>query len=128
MAHKGKAMSGVTYNPNDGPKAYSNLAVHSRLSEYTAMEKDVHGPEYDPRTEDIDRDVLMRVRGGKRYGRYLIVDGAIDSSSTPIVSKVRARSTSPAIQPRQENSQHGIQESRLFLTYSSFIDYYMSSL
>jgi hypothetical protein len=37
MAHKGKATSNVTYNPDDGPETYSNLAVYSRLSEYTTM-------------------------------------------------------------------------------------------
>jgi hypothetical protein len=36
MAHKGK-VSDITYNPDDGPEAYSNPAVYSRLSEYTAM-------------------------------------------------------------------------------------------
>ncbi|KAL5647207.1 hypothetical protein ACJX0J_041562, partial [Zea mays] len=112
MAHKGKATSDVTYNPDDGPEAYTNPAIHSRLSEYTAMAKEVHGPDYDPRTEDIDGDVLMRVGGGKRHGRYWIADGAIDSSSTPTLSQVRARSTSasPAIRPRQDTSQHRIQQ------------------
>jgi hypothetical protein len=70
MAHKGKGMSDVTYNPEDGPNAYSNPTVHSRLSEYTAMAKKVHGAEYDSRTKDIDGDVLMRVEGGKRHERY----------------------------------------------------------
>jgi hypothetical protein len=64
MAHKGKAMSDVTYNPDDGPDAYTNPAV------YTAMAQEVHGPDYDPSTEPIDPDVLMRVGGGKRHGRY----------------------------------------------------------
>jgi hypothetical protein len=86
MAHKGKATSDVTYNPDDGPEAYSNPAVYSRLHDYTAMAQEVHGLEYDPSTEQIDRDVLMRVRGGKRHGRYWIADGAIDSSSTPTLS------------------------------------------
>ena len=70
MAHKGNATSDVTYNPNDRPEASSNLAVYSRLSEYTAMAQEVHGPDYDPRIEDIDGDVLMMVGGGKRPGRY----------------------------------------------------------
>jgi hypothetical protein len=35
--HKGKATSDVTYNLEDGPKAYSNTVVYSHLSEYTAM-------------------------------------------------------------------------------------------
>jgi hypothetical protein len=60
MAHKGKATSDVTYNRDDGPEAYSNPAIYSLL----------HGLEYDPRTEPIDPDVLMRVGGGKRHGRY----------------------------------------------------------
>jgi hypothetical protein len=110
MAHKGKATSDVTYNPEDGPEAYSNSVVYSCLSEYTAMAQQVHGPDYDPRTKDIDRDVLMRVGGGKRLGWYWITDRAIDSSSTPTLSQVRARSTSssPVIQPRQDNSHHRI--------------------
>jgi hypothetical protein len=89
------------YNPEDGPKAYNNLATYSRLSEYTAMAKEVHGPDYDPRTEDIDGDVLMRVGGDKRHERYWIADRAIDSSSTPTLSQVRARSTSgsPTVTP-----------------------------
>jgi hypothetical protein len=106
MAHKGKTTSDVTYNPDDGPEAYSNPTIYSRLHEYTTMAQEVHGPDYDPRTEDIDGDVLMRVGGGKRHGRYRIADGAIDSSSTPNLSQVRARSTStsPAIRPRQDSS------------------------
>jgi hypothetical protein len=67
-------MSDVTYNPNDGPKAYSNPTIYSRLSEYTAMAHEVHGLDYDPRIEDIDGDVLMRVGGGKRHGWCWIVD------------------------------------------------------
>jgi hypothetical protein len=70
MAHKGKATSDVTYNLEDRPEAYSNPAVYSLLSEYTAMVQEVHGPDYDPRTEEIDGDVLMRVGGGKRHGWY----------------------------------------------------------
>jgi hypothetical protein len=102
MTHKGKVTSDVTYNPDDGPKAYNNPAIYSRLHGYTAMAPEVHGPEYDPRTEQIDPDVLMRVGGGKRHGRYWIADGAIDSSSTPTLSQVRARSmgSSPAIRPQ----------------------------
>ena len=111
MSHKGKATSDVNYNPEDGPEAYSNASVHSRLSDYTSMAREVHGPEFDPSTEDLDGEVVMRVGGGKKHGRYWIADGAIDSSSTPTLSQIRARSTSasPAIQPRQNTSQYQIQ-------------------
>jgi hypothetical protein len=43
MAHKGKATSDITYNPDDGPEVYSNPIVYSRLHEYTAMAQEVHG-------------------------------------------------------------------------------------
>jgi hypothetical protein len=111
LAHKGKATSDVNYNPEDGPESYTNASVHSRLSEYTSMAREVHGPEYDPTTQDLDGEVVMRVGGGKKHGRYWIADGAIDSSSTPTLSQVRARSTSasPAIRPRQDTSQYQIQ-------------------
>jgi hypothetical protein len=74
--------------------------------------QEVHGPEYDPSTEQIDLDVLMRVGVGKRHGRYWIADGEIDSSSTPTLSQVRARSmgSSPAIRPRHDSSLHRIQQ------------------
>jgi hypothetical protein len=94
MAQKEKATSNVTYNPDDGPEAYSNPAIYNHLHEYITMVQEVHGPDYDMRTEDIDPDVLMRVKGGKRHGRYWIADGAIDSLSTPTLSQVQARSTS----------------------------------
>jgi hypothetical protein len=83
MAHKGKATSDVIYNTEDRPEAYSNPTIYNRLSEYTTMAQSVHGPDYDPRTEDIDRDVLMRVGGDKRHGQYWIADRAFDLSSTP---------------------------------------------
>jgi hypothetical protein len=78
MAHKGKTTFDVAYNLEDVPKAYNNPTVHSRLSEYNTMAKEVHGPEYDPMIEDIDTDVLIMVEGGKRHGHYWIADGAIE--------------------------------------------------
>jgi hypothetical protein len=112
MAHKGKATSNVTYNPDDGYEAYSNPAVYSLLHDYTTMALEVHGLEYDSSTEQIDPDVLMRVGGGKRHGRYWIANEVIDLSSTLTLSQVRARSTgsSPAIRPRHDSSQPRIQQ------------------
>jgi hypothetical protein len=104
MTHKSKAASDISYNLEDGTKAYSNATVHSRLNEYTSMAREVHGLEYDLRTKDIDEEVLMR--GGKRHGQYWIGDSAIDSSSTPTLSQARARSisASAAIRPRYDTS------------------------
>ncbi|XP_066384605.1 L-type lectin-domain containing receptor kinase SIT2-like [Miscanthus floridulus] len=78
---QGKATSDVDYNLEDGPEAYNNATVHNLLSEYTSMAREVHGLEYDPSTEDLDGEVIMRVGGGKKHGRLNLVhssDGAID--------------------------------------------------
>jgi hypothetical protein len=130
MAHKGKATSDITYNPDDGPEAYNNPTVYRRLHDYTTMSQEVHGPEYDPRAEQIDPDVLMRVGGGKRHGRYWIADGVIDSSPTPTLSQVRARSTSssPAIQPRQDSSHHHIQQLKVSASITRHSLSYIPSL
>jgi hypothetical protein len=106
MSHKAKATSDVNYNLKDGPEAYSNGTIHSRLSEYTSMAREVHGFECDPSTEELDAEVVMRVGGGKKHGRYWICDDAIDSAATPSLSQIRASSTSasPAIRPRQDTS------------------------
>jgi hypothetical protein len=129
MAHKGKATSDVTYNPDDGHEAYSNPAIYNRLRDYTAMAQEVHGPEYDPRTKQIDPDVLMRVGGGKRHGQYWIADGAIDSSSTTL-PQVRVRSTgsSPAIRPQQDNLHHRIQQLKVSASVTRHSLSYVPSL
>ena len=94
MSHKGRATSDVTFNPEDPPEAYSNQSVHSRLSNYTSMAREVNGLDFDPYTAPIDAEVVMRVGGGKKHGRYYIADSTLDSATTPTLSQIRARSTS----------------------------------
>ena len=112
LARKGKATSNVTYNPDDSPSAYSNPSVHSRIQTYTEMGRQVHGPDWDPSSQPFDGEVIMRVGGGKKHGRYYIGDGLVDTASTPTLSQIRARSTanSPAIRPRLSASQLQVQE------------------
>jgi hypothetical protein len=69
LAHKGKATSNIDYNSEDPPLAYNNATIHNRLSQYIEMARAVHGPEYDPSTQDLDGEVIMRVGGGKKHGR-----------------------------------------------------------
>ena len=110
MSHKGKATSGVSYNPEDLPEAYTNPSVHTRISVYTSAARSVHGLEYDPSTEDFDVEIVMRVGGGKKHGRYWLGDGVIDSTSTTSLSQIRARSTSAslAIRPWPSASQQRV--------------------
>jgi hypothetical protein len=112
MAHKGKATSDVTYNPDDGPEAYSKPAVYSRLSEYTAMAQEVSGPDCDPRTEDIDRDVLMRVGGGKRHGGIGLLTGQSTRRPLPLCLRYKQGARARA-QP------YDLSKTSHFITYNN---------
>jgi hypothetical protein len=108
LAHKGKATApDVTYNPTDGPEAYSNASVHTKLREYTSVAHECYGEDYDPTTQTMDTDLLMRLGGGKQHGRYWMADSTIDSASVLNLAQIRARSTSSSlpIRPRQPSSQ-----------------------
>ncbi|TVU17471.1 hypothetical protein EJB05_33509, partial [Eragrostis curvula] len=83
LSHKGKATANIQYNPDDPPKAYINPSVHSRLSSYSEVAKEVHGTDFDPRSHDLDGEVVMRAGGGKRHGRFYPGDSVIDTASTP---------------------------------------------
>jgi hypothetical protein len=124
MAHKGRATSYVSYNPEDPPSAYNNATVHSRLSQYIEVAKEIHGLEYDPTTANLDGEVVMRAGGGKKHGRYWIGDNTIDTAATPSLSQIRARSTrsSPAIRERPSTAQQRVDELQVISVFSSFID------
>ena len=98
-------MSDVTFNSKDPPEAYSNQSVHSHLSDYTSMAREVNGPDFDPYTAPIDAEVVMRVGGGKKHGRYYVANSSINPVTTPNLSQIRARSTSssPAILSRPDS-------------------------
>ncbi|KAK3150080.1 hypothetical protein QOZ80_3AG0227660 [Eleusine coracana subsp. coracana] len=74
LAHKGKA-SQATYDPNDPSSSYTNSSFYSRISAYTEMGKQVHGPEWDPAAHPLDGEVIIRAGGGRKHGRFIIGDG-----------------------------------------------------
>ena len=86
MAYKGKATSDVSFNLEDPPKAYTNPSVYSRISEYTEVVRSLHGSDHDPSTQDFDGEAIMRAGQGKKYGRFWLGDGVIDTTSTPSLS------------------------------------------
>ena len=83
MSHKGKATSDVSFSLEDGPQEYMNPSVHTRISEYTSAARSVLGPDFDPCTQEIDTELIMRLGGGKKHGRMWIADGTIDSIVVP---------------------------------------------
>jgi hypothetical protein len=112
-AHKGKATAPkVTYNPADGPKAYTNASIHSKLSEYTSMAHQRHREDFDPATQPLDTDLLMRLGGGKQHDWYWMADSTVDSASVPNLAEIQARSMSSSLPIRswQQSSQQQMAE------------------
>ena len=127
MAHKGKATSDVSFNLEDPPEAYTNLSVHSRISEYTEVARLLHGVDHDPSTQDFNGEAVMRAGQGKKHRRFWLGDGVIDTASTPSLPQIRAWSTSEssAIRTRPIASQHQVDALEVILVfYSSCIDLY----
>lgn len=117
LSHKGKAKSDVTFNSEDGPESYSNPSAYSRLRSYCEVARELRGPEFDPFTEPIDGEAIMRAGGGKKSGRYLIADSLVDTATTPTLAEIRARSTqsSPAIRPRPTAVQAQLDALQVFI-------------
>jgi hypothetical protein len=78
------------------------VSVHSKLTEYASAARVRHGEEFDPATQPLDTDLVMRLRGGKQHSRYWMADNMVDSASIPNLAQIRAQSTSSSvpIQPR----------------------------
>ena len=109
LAHKGKATAADNvYDPADGPDAYTNASVYPKLAEYTSAARQRHGETFDPATDPLDTNLLMRLGGGKQHGRYWMANSAIESSSVPTLSQIRrdgTRSSSDIpIAPRQPSN------------------------
>ena len=100
----GPTKSNIEYNPDAGPEAYTNSSVHTRLSSYTEASRLVHGPDYDPRTEErLDPERVMRIGQGKKHGRFYIGDGILDTGSTPL-NRLRAASMSSSVPISQRST------------------------
>jgi hypothetical protein len=76
--------------------------VYTKVQEYTSAVWEIHGEDYNVRTEPIDAEAIMRLGGGKKHERLWIADDAIDSSTVPSLDAIRARNTSSSqpIRPR----------------------------
>lgn len=113
LSHSGKATAEDNiYNPAAGPDAYTNARVHAKLTRYTEAAKQRYGDDYDPATEPLDTDIVMRLGSGKQHGRYWMANSAIDPSSVPSLSAIRSRSTSSSdipIAPRQQSNSQMMQ-------------------
>ena len=106
MSKKGKAKSDVSYNPDDPPEAYNNPDAYTCIRDYTFAMREMHGPDFDLASQELDSETIMKLGGGKKHGWLWIGDSVIDSSSVRPLSEIRARSTrGPAIRVQPTPSQ-----------------------
>ena len=102
----------LSFSLDDPHEAYTNAGVYNKVPAYAQAARQVHGPDYDPSTDDIDGDLVMRIGGGKKHGRYWIGNNVIDRSTTTTLYQIRASTTSvsnrPPIRPRPEPAQHRV--------------------
>jgi len=94
MSHQTRVAGDVTWDPAAPREAYSDPNVYTKVQEYTSAVQQRHGPEYDVRTEPIDAEAIMRLGGGRKHGRTWIANAAIDPTTVPTLSQLRAQSTS----------------------------------
>jgi len=80
--------------------------------DYTEVGRQVHGPDWDPSAHDLDGELIMKLGGGKKHGRYFIGEGTLDTASTPTLSQIRARTTDSGlpIRPRLSVAELRVQE------------------
>jgi hypothetical protein len=72
MAHKGRAMSDVTFNPDNPPEAYTNPTIQPRIAKYTTVARQVRGPDFDPVREPLDLETVVSLeKAGNMDGTSL---------------------------------------------------------
>jgi hypothetical protein len=99
MAHKGRATSDVTFNPDDPPEAYNNPTIQPRIAKYTTVARQVRGPDFDPVREPLDSEIVVMIGEGRKHGRYFVGDSLLVSRDVPTLSQIRSRVRARA-QPR----------------------------
>jgi hypothetical protein len=105
LSHQGKATDpDNVYDPMKGANAFTNPNAYEKVVQYTETVHKRHGEAYDPATEPLDTDVLMRTGGGKQHGRYFLAHNVIDPTTIPTLREVRrsdsTTSSNVPIQPR----------------------------
>jgi hypothetical protein len=104
LAHMGPTKVQHRVKPDAGPEAYTNSSVHTHLSSYTEASRLVHGPDYNPRSEEhLDLEPVMRIGQGKKHGQFYIGDDILDTASTPL-DRLRAASTSSSVPISQRST------------------------
>jgi hypothetical protein len=109
LSHQGKATNpDNVYDPAKGVDAFTNPNAYEKVVQYTEAVCRRHGDTYDPATEPLNTDVLMRMGGGKQHDRYFLAHSVIDPATVPTLREVRrsdsTTSSDVPIQPQRPSS------------------------
>jgi hypothetical protein len=99
MAHKGRATSDVTFNPDNPPEAYTNPIIQPRIAKYTTVARQVRGLDFDPVREPLDPETVVRIGEGRKHGRYFVGDSLLVPRDVPTLSQVRSRDRATSSAP-----------------------------
>jgi hypothetical protein len=81
-------------------KEYCNKFIKPRVDAYKATVKDVHGPDFVPKSDPLYPVTVIKAGHGKKHGQYYLGDGLIQTSTS--LSQIQASSTSSSsgVHPR----------------------------
>jgi len=66
LSHQGKATDPENiYDPANGADTFTNPNAYEKVVQYTEAVRKRHGEAYDPATDPLNTDVLMRTGGGE---------------------------------------------------------------
>jgi hypothetical protein len=68
---------------------YTNPNVYDKLAKYIAVGLERHGLTFNPTTDPLDTDLVMRVGRGKQHDRYFIANSTIEPSYVQTLSQIR---------------------------------------
>lgn len=90
LSHKGKAPDpNNVFSTQDGPDQYTNPKAYEKMVQYTEAARQRYGLDYNPSQQPLDTDLLMRTRGGKQHGTFLIANSTIDPTSVSTLRQIR---------------------------------------
>jgi hypothetical protein len=85
-------------NPKKDKPKKNHFVGYGEKHMWTHKSGLVHGPDYDPRSEEhLDPELVLRIGQGKKHGRFYIGDDILDKASTPPLDRLRAASTSSSV-------------------------------
>jgi hypothetical protein len=73
----------------DGAEAYTNPNAYEKMADYATAARARYGDDFNPATEPLNTEILMRAGEGKQHGRHYMAHSAIDPTTMPTFRQVR---------------------------------------